>query len=222
MALPILAAACEPALAAASALSLASFLSCLFQLLLDLFLFLGELLELVGPLLGVRVLPRCFGLLEVLGLPICRSALELGLGVLELLDEPGEFAFAAVLDRVDQVLEVLTGLLLPGLGLAHLVLLEPLGGFAHLGGGPLLAALLGGLAAAAEAAKGSDSSSCLAISSICLLEVLEPLGDVAFWRSARLARSAFCSGREVFGRLAHQLGLARPPRPSASSSVPAP
>ncbi len=68
---------------------------------------------------------------------------QLVLGVLELLDQPGQLALATVLDRIDQVANLVACGILPGTGGTHLVLFQLVGGLAELAGGPLLLALIG-------------------------------------------------------------------------------
>ena len=160
------------------------------------------------------------GLLEVLGLALA-ELLEVVLGVLQLLDEPGQLALAAVLDRVDQVLEVAGG---PAPGPAGP---RPSGSF-RAGRRPRPSwrrsrclRLCSAASRSAEAASGSDSSSRLAISSIFSWRSCSPLATL-LCRAARLARSAFCSGVSASGVLPISSGLFAAARRPASSPAPAP
>ena len=208
-----------PGLGRAAGVELGQLLQLPLELLLDLGLLLGQLLELVGPLLGVGVVAGLARLLEVLGLALA-ELVELGLGVLQLLDEPGELALAAVLDRVDQVLEVLADLFLAVAGRAHLVLLELVGRLAHLGGGPLLAALLGGLA---HRRGGQRVRLVEPLGHLVhlRLQVLELLAEAVLPRG-EVGEVGLLLGGQRVGGLAHRGRACPRPRPSASSPAPAP
>ena len=177
-----------------------------FEVLLDLGLFLGQALQLVASLLGVGVLASLLGLLEVLCL-LGPGLGEVVLGVLEFLDQPGQLALATVLDRVDQVAELVASLILAGSRGAHLVLLQLLGGLAELAGGPLLLALLGGLAhrRGRQGVRLVESFGHLAHP---LLELLQARAHLRLPRG-QVGQVRLLLGREFFDRLAHRLGPGR-------------
>ena len=177
----------------------------LLQLLLEPLLLLGELLELVGALLGVGLLAGLLGLLEVGGL-LGPGLLELGLGGLELGDEAGQLALAAVLDLLEHLLEVATGLGLAGLGLAHLVLLQLLGGLAHLGAGGLLPGLLGGVLEG----PGGERVGLLELPAHLVelgFELAQLLGDLLL-AGGEVGQLGLLLGREGVLGLAHHVGPA--------------
>ena len=172
------------------------------EVLPDLGLLLGQALELLSPLLGIGIAPGLAGLLEVLGLT--RPGLgELALGVLELLDQPRQLALAAVLDRVDQVADLVAGLLLARTGRAHLVALELLGGLAHLAGRPLLLALLGRLA---QRGGGQRDRSVEPLGHLAhpLQQLLQARAQLALPRG-EVRQLGLLLGGQLLGRLAHRL-----------------
>jgi len=70
---------------------------------------------------------------------------EFGLGVLHLADQSRKLALATILDRVHEILELLSLLFLTRSRSTHLVLGELVGGLTHFRRGLLLAGLGGGL-----------------------------------------------------------------------------
>ena len=174
------------------------------QLLLDLRLLLGQLLELVLPLLRVRVRLGVARRLQVLRLPLAELA-HLGLGFLQLLHQARELALAPVLDRVHELAQLLPCRLLLASGLAHLVLLELVGGLAHLGRGPLLAALLGRVAHGRGGQRVGFREP-LGELVHAFQQVLQPLGDLAL-AASQVPQLGLLLGRERLRGLAHQVGL---------------
>ena len=171
--------------------------------MLDLLLFFRQALKLFLAFLFVLVLAGLGGGLLVLLLALL-EVFEGSLGFAEFLDEAGEFLFAAVLEVIDEFLELLAGLFLAVASGAHLVFADLAGVFAHAGGGALLAALLDGFA---EGACGHRVGFLELLGHLVHLgfELLEVAGDL-FLAVGQVAQVSAFLGVELVGGLAGEVG----------------